>query len=88
MTKTPAKRTPKPKATLPSDSELVTIAEASKRLGEGYSRSSIIRRIDKTKEWVEGIHWIDDRPLNSGKRIIKINLTEVNKLRATPAAFR
>jgi hypothetical protein len=75
------------KPTLPSDAELVTIDEATQRLGKGYSRRSIFRRIE-SGEWVEGLHWIDDRPLNSSRRIIKINLTAVNELRSTPAAFR
>ena len=77
----------KPTAKLPPDAELVPIKEASQRLGQGYSRSSITRRI-RSGEWKEGIHWIDDRPLGSGKAIIKINLTAVNELRAIPAAFR
>ena len=85
MTK-PTKHTPKPKA-LPADAALVTIPEATKQLGKGYSRRSIFRRI-QSGEWQEGVHWIDDRPLNSSRRIIKINLTAVNELRGIPAAFR
>jgi hypothetical protein len=73
--------------TLPPDAELVSLREAIDRLGEGYSRSSIYRRI-RSGEWEEGVHWIDDRPQDSSKRIIKINLTAIQKLRGTPAAFR
>ncbi|MBN3905853.1 MAG: hypothetical protein HWQ35_04480 [Nostoc sp. NMS1] len=40
--------------------QLVTIEQAHEKLGKGYSRSSILRRI-KSGEWKEGIHWIDDR---------------------------
>jgi hypothetical protein len=82
-----SKKTTVPKQALPDNAELVTIAEASDRLGEGYSRSSIFRRI-RSGEWQEGIHWIDDRRQDSDRRIIKINLTAVNELRGIPAAFR
>jgi hypothetical protein len=74
-------------AKLPPDAELLSIPEAYKQLGKGYSRRSIFRRIS-SGEWIEGLHWIDDRPQNSARRIIKINVTAVNELRATPAAFR
>jgi hypothetical protein len=83
MTKKPA---PKTKA-LPPDAELVTIDEAAKHLGRGYSRRSIFRRIE-SGEWQEGTHWIDDRRQDSDRRIIKVNLTAINELRGTPAAFR
>ncbi|WNZ22714.1 hypothetical protein HJG54_07495 [Leptolyngbya sp. NK1-12] len=80
------KTAPKPKP-LPSNAELVTVDEAARMLGRGYSRRSIFRRI-KSGEWQEGIHWIDDRRQDSDRRIIKINLTAVQELRGTPAAFR
>ncbi len=64
---------------LPSDAELVTIAQATQRLGQGYSRRSIFRRI-RSGECQEGVHWIDDRPRDSAKAIIKINITAVNEL--------
>ena len=83
MTKKPAA----PKSALPDNAELVTIKEATDRLGDGYSRSSIFRRI-RSGEWKEGEHWIDDRRQDSDRRIIKINLTAVNELRGIPAAFR
>jgi hypothetical protein len=79
--KDPSKRTFRP------DDELVSIQEAIARLGKGYSRSSIFRRI-RAGEWEEGVHYIDDRREESELRIIKINLTAVQELRATPAAFR
>lgn len=78
---------PPAKRTLPPNAELVTIDEAAQRLGKGYSRRSIFRRID-SGEWKEGEHWIDDRRQDSDRRIIKINLTAVQELRETPAAFR
>lgn len=74
-------------AKLPANAELVTIEEASAKLGRGFSRRSILRRID-SGEWQEGIHWIDDRRMGSTKRIIKINLTAVMELRSVPAAYR
>ena len=69
------------------DAELVTIEEATKRLGKGFSRRSILRRIDRS-EWVEGVHWIDDRQQGNINRLIRINLTAVQLWRSTPAAFR
>lgn len=81
-----SKKAPKPKP-IPDNAELVTVKEAIDRLGDGYSRSSIFRRI-RSGEWIEGLHWIDDRRQDSDRRIIKINLTAVNELRGTPAAFR
>jgi hypothetical protein len=72
---------------LPQDVELLTIEEVSARLGKGFSRSSIIRRIDSL-EWKEGIHWIDARREGSMNRIIKINITAVLDNFVTPAAFR
>ena len=72
---------------LPPDAELLTIQQASERLGRGFSRSSITRRID-SGEWKEGIHWIDARRDGSINRIIKINLTAVLAELATPASYR
>lgn len=72
---------------LPSNAELVTINQARMRLGEGFSRRSIYRRID-AGEWEEGVHWIDDRRVGSTRRMIKINLTAVMELRGIPAAYR
>ncbi|MBD1821112.1 hypothetical protein H6F51_01065 [Cyanobacteria bacterium FACHB-DQ100] len=80
-------RAKKSKFKLPSNAELVTIEQASMQLGRGFSRRSILRRID-ADEWVEGIHWIDDRRVGSTKRMIKINLTAVMELRGIPAAYR
>jgi len=68
-------------------SELVTIKEAVKRLGAGYSRRSILRRID-SGEWREGVEWIDDRHAGATNRQIKINLTAVAEWRTKPAARR
>jgi hypothetical protein len=68
-------------------SVLVTIDEASRQLGKGYSRSSILRRIE-SGEWVEGIHWIDDRREGAKKRSVKIDLLAVKKQRFIPAGKR
>lgn len=67
--------------------DLVTIPEAYARLGKGYSRSSILRRID-SGEWVEGHHFVDDAPKDSKLRNIKINLAAVQELRSVPAGQR
>lgn len=77
----------KSKMKLSKDAELVSIEDASTRLGKGFSRRSIIRRIDDG-EWIEGLHWIDDRREGGKNRIIKINMTAVNEWRGTPAAYR
>jgi len=68
-------------------SEYLPIDEAAKVPGEGYSRSSILRRID-AEEWIEGVHWIDDRRSGAAYRRIKINIAAVNKWRKMPAAKR
>jgi len=60
-------------AKLPPDAELLSIPEAYEQLGKGYSRRSIFRRIS-SGEWIEGLHWIDDRPQNSARRIIARSL--------------
>lgn len=70
-----------------ANTELVSIEEAVSRLGKGYSRSSILRRIN-SGEWVEGTHWMDARRQGATYRIIKINLIAVRAELATPAAFR
>jgi hypothetical protein len=67
--------------------DLVTIKQASIALGKGYSRSSMLRRIN-TGEWQEGIHYIDDARMDSKLRNIKINLTAVQEQRSIPAGKR
>lgn len=67
--------------------DLVTINQATEKLGKGYSRSSILRRID-AGEWKEGIHYIDDALVNSKLRSIKINLAAVQEQRSIPAGQR
>lgn len=66
---------------------LVSVKEASQILGDGFSRSSILRRIE-SGEWVEGQHWVDDRRQGGQRRLIKINLTEVQKCRTVMAGER
>lgn len=67
--------------------QLVSIKEASQILGDGFSRSSILRRIE-SGEWVEGTHWVDDRRQGGQRRLIKINLIEVQKCRTVAAGKR
>lgn len=76
-----------PKQKLPLDARLMTVEEASAHLGKGFSRSSIVRRID-SGEWEEGVHWFDARRDGAVKRLIKVNITAVLDSLATPAAFR
>jgi hypothetical protein len=79
---------PKLKPTIEANPEnLVTVKKAAEILGTGFSRSSIMRRIE-SGEWVEGFHWIDDRRMGALRRVIKINLSEVQKHRTIPAGER
>jgi hypothetical protein len=66
---------------------LVTIEQASRDLGRGFSRRSILRRIN-SNQWVEGVHWVDDRREGSTYRQIKINLAAVQQWRSMPVAKR
>ena len=72
---------------LKEEPELLPIKEATKKLGQGFSRRSILRRID-SGEWKEKIHWVDDRRIGAQRRAIKINITEVKKIRYIPAGKR
>jgi hypothetical protein len=67
--------------------DLLTISQASEKLGKGFSYKSIQRRI-AAGDWIEGIHFIDDAPSYSKLRSIKINLPAVLEWRSTPAAER
>lgn len=69
------------------EQDCVTIDEAHKLLGRGYSRRSILRRIE-SGEFVEGEHWVNDASPHSKKRNIKINLEAIRRLRATPTHQR
>lgn len=69
------------------EEDCVTIDEAYKLLGRGYSRRSILRRIE-SGEFTEGEHWINDASPYSKKRNIKINLEAIRRLRATPTHQR
>jgi len=69
------------------ETELVTVDEASRRLGKGFSRRSIVRRIDRG-EWIEGVEWVDDRHKGAINRQIRINLVAVQAWRQKPATER
>lgn len=67
--------------------DLVHISDAPQLLGEGWSRSSIERKI-KNEELLEGIHFVDESSTSSKKRIIKLVIPEIEKLRSVPAHQR
>jgi hypothetical protein len=67
--------------------DLLTIAQTHQKLGKGFSRKSIMRRIE-SGDWAEGVHYIDDARSDSRLRSIKINITAVQEWRSTPAAKR
>ena len=58
--------------------QLKTISQVHQTLGEGFSPSTIVRRI-KSGEYKEGVHWYNVAPKSSKKRIIKLNLDEIIK---------
>ena len=65
----------------------VDIDKAGRYLGRGWSRSSILRRID-SGELIEGVHWIDDSPMTSPRRRIKLNILAIEQYLSKPAALR
>lgn len=69
------------------EENLIDIKDAPRILGRGYSRKSIDRRI-KSGEFIEGTHWINDAPVNSKYRIIKINVVAIRQLRVIPSHQR
>lgn len=71
-----------------SAEELITMELLSEKLGKGYSRSSILKRIDITEEWKEGQHWVDVAPSGSKYRKIKLVLPAILKEVSTPIAMR
>lgn len=44
--------------------------------GRGFSRSTILRRIE-SGEWIQGKHWESDHRVASERRLIKINVDYV-----------
>ncbi|MBD2105314.1 hypothetical protein [Leptolyngbya sp. FACHB-261] len=64
------------------DDKWLSLDEASQDLGNGYSRSSILRRI-KEKQWKEGYHWIDVSASSrkNGKRFYKVYKINVSAVR-------
>lgn len=71
-----------------SAEELITMELLGEKLGKGYSRSSILKRIDVTGEWKEGQHWVDAAPSGSKYRKIKLVLPAILKEVSTPLAMR
>ncbi|NEQ26935.1 MAG: hypothetical protein F6K28_49525 [Microcoleus sp. SIO2G3] len=74
-------------ATIVNEDDLITIQECYQKLGQGFSRRTILRRIE-SGEFEEGVHWVNVASVSSKKRIIKINMAALRELISTPAAFR
>ncbi|ARV58099.1 hypothetical protein BZZ01_05120 [Nostocales cyanobacterium HT-58-2] len=75
------------RTTVVNENDLVTLEECYSKLGQGFSRSSILRRIN-SGEYQEGVHWVNVASVNVKNRIIKINMAAIRELISTPAAFR
>ncbi|MFM2432901.1 MAG: hypothetical protein RLZZ511_4115 [Cyanobacteriota bacterium] len=67
--------------------DLVAIVEAPSVFGAGWSRRSILRRID-SGEFKEGVHWIDEAPVGSRHRRIKLVKPEIEAHLSIPAGAR
>ena len=67
--------------------DLVSIADAPATFGKGWSRRSILRRID-AGEFLEGTHWIDEAPTGSAVRRIKLVKSAIESHLSTPAGAR
>ena len=62
--------------------DLVDIHDASSCFGRGWSNRTIYRRIENGN-LIEGLHYIDDAPPNSKKRLIKLIKPAIQELRGT-----
>jgi hypothetical protein len=60
----------------PEIAEWIDIKDAGKRLGRGWGRNTIKRRIDKS-QLIEGIHYRDDRLPDALYGTYKINITAI-----------
>lgn len=78
-------RSKKPIKIAPGD--LVSIVEAPTVFGAGWSRRSILRRID-SGEFKEGVHWIDEAPIGAVHRRIKLVKPAIEAHLSTPAGAR
>jgi hypothetical protein len=67
--------------------ELVSISNAPEVFGKGWSRRSILRRID-SGEFREGVHWIDDAPRDCTIRRIKLVKSAIEAHLSIPAGAR
>ena len=62
--------------------DLIDINSAKDLFGKGWSKSSILRRIDN-HELIEGKHYINDASVNSKQRKIKLIISGIEKFRGT-----
>jgi hypothetical protein len=67
--------------------DLVSIADAPATFGKGWSRRSILRRIE-SGEFREGTHWIDEARKGSVHRRIKLVKPAIESHLSTPAGAR
>lgn len=72
---------------IPSNATLLPLKKAAEVLGEGYSESSIRRRI-KEDEWTEGIHYVDDRRRGAQIPRYLINVDAVRDRQRIPSFAR
>ena len=72
---------------IPSNATLLPLKKAAEALGEGYSESSIRRRI-KEDEWQEGIHYVDDRRRGAKIPRYLINIDAVRDRQRIPSFAR
>lgn len=70
-----------------NEEDLITIKECHLRLGRGFSRSTILRRI-ASGEFEEGWHWVNLASRNSQNRNIRINMAAIREYIATPGGLR
>lgn len=62
--------------------DLVPLKEAPSIFGDGWSRRSILRRIENN-ELKEGEHYINDAPPSSSRRKIKLIISGIEAWRGT-----
>lgn len=65
----------------------VSESEVKDYLGKGWSKESLYER-RRSGELVEGVHWRDERPINSQRANIKYDIFAINLLLSKPLSSR